>query len=72
MKYIALLLAYVSIMVNVSYYHQLDENGFDISIMAIWPFIIFPLVFLMLSLLVAVVVISVGMHYQWWKKPDIL
>lgn len=70
MKYLALILAYVAIMMNVSHYYQLQDQGIELSFWQTLGYILIPLAVLFIVGCLAIVLVSVGMQYKWWRKPE--
>lgn len=72
MKYLAIFLAYIAIMANLSHYFQLQAMGIKLSGWMTLGYIFIPLILSAIIAVVVVVIIAVGMHYKWWTKPEIL
>lgn len=69
MKYLALFLAYVAIMMNVSHYYQLQDQSVDLSFWKTFLYILSPLVAIFITICLGIVIVAVGMYYKWWTKP---
>jgi hypothetical protein len=70
MKHIAIFLAYIAIMANLSYYFQLQAMGVNLSGWITIAYIFTPLILAAILSLIVILITAVGMHYKWWTKPD--
>lgn len=70
MKYLALFAAYVAVMMNVSHYYQLQDEGVELSLWSTLGYILIPLAVIFIVCCLAIVLVAVGMHYKWWRKPE--
>lgn len=71
MKYIAVLLGYLAVMMHISHYYQLADEGIFLDPWHTAAYIFFPVIGTCIAVFLVIVVVAVGMHYKWWKKPDL-
>lgn len=71
MKYIAVLLAYMALMMNISHYYQLRSEQILLDPWTTTAYVLLPVIGTAIIVFLGIVLVAVGMYFGWWKKPTV-